>query len=263
MDRILSWMRFITPAFGRGSALLQTSIDLVLPSVCNLCLQDLEEKNRPVGLCERCSMSLVTSGDLFCPGCGNRRNTAFIKEQVCSHCKNARYAFSRVFTLGPYEKTLRHAVLQTKYPDGIPLAAALGRCLAEVQGREIRTFQPDLILPIPMHWSRRWKRGTNGPDRVADGMRKTLLIPSSRHLLRRSRRSRKQADLSQSQRKDNLKGAFRIGPKRLVSGRRILLVDDVLTTGATCNEAARTLRTGGATDVAVAVLARASIEWER
>jgi len=184
-------------------------------------------------------------------------------DAACRECAQAHYAFSQVFALGPYEGIWRNAVLHTKYPDGYPLAVALGRYLAETNESEIRLFHPDLILPIPLHWSRRLKRGTNGPDALAKSMSKYFKIPWANRLLIRIRRTLPQTNLSQAQRRKNLQGAFRVSLRKGITGKRILLVDDVLTTGATGNEAAKMLQAGGATKVALAVVARAGMETAR
>ena len=251
------WIRFSSPDSISRLDLLQNSIDLILPPVCNLCRRDLADKKPSWELCDSCCDSLVDPSAFCCLRCGSPLNALALDNRTCSQCENIRYAFSQVFTLGPHEKTLRKAVLQTKYPDGHPLASSLSRYLAEVHDKKIRAFAPDLILPIPMHWKRRLKRGANGPDAMAAGMCTHLGVAPSRRLLIRSRFTAKQVNLRQFQRKENLRGAFGIRSKGLIAGKRVLVIDDVLTTGATCSEAARVLRQAGAQDVAVAVLSRA------
>ena len=258
------WLHFAAPLYDQGRAFLSTSIDLVLPPICNLCRCELEEEKRWLGLCNACCELVMTSGDIYCPRCGNQRGghqqrATTTSSTVCLKCEKTHFSFSQVFTLGPYQKTLRNAVLQTKYPYGHPLAVALGRLLSHAKEKEIGLFQPDFIIAIPMHWLRRLKRGVNGPDAVADSMAKHLHIPKAMRAITRFRCTVQQTNLSQTQRLKNLKNAFLL-LKKNVRGKRILLVDDVMTTGATCNEAARILRSHGAIDVAVAVLSRAKIE---
>ena len=258
------WLRFATPLYDQGRAFLSTSIDLVLPPICNLCRCELDDEKRWLGLCNACCELVMTSGDFYCPRCGNQRGghqrgATTTSSTVCLKCKKTHFIFSQVFTLGPYQKTLRNAVLQTKYPYGHPLAVALGRLLAHAKEKEIGLFQPDFIIAIPMHWLRRLKRGVNGPDAVADSIAKYLRVPKAMRAITRFRCTVQQTNLSQTQRLENLKSAFLL-LKKNVRGKRILLVDDVMTTGATCNEAARILRSHGAIDVAVAVLSRAGIE---
>jgi ComF family protein len=112
-------------------------------------------------------------------------------------------------------------------------------------------------VPIPMHWTRRIGRGINNPDVLAQCLAKSLGIPLRRDILVRRVNTTPQAALPPSKRFENLHGAFRVRRPQAADGARVLLVDDVLTTGATCSEAAKMLKRAGAAAVFVAVVARA------
>jgi ComF family protein len=159
--------------------------------------------------------------------------------------------------LGRYEQTLRDAVLRCKHPGEEPLMVALSRLLFTERGLELAALRPTCVIPIPMHWSRRLLRGVNSPEVVARVLAKKLSVPLRPRLLRRTRPTEKQANLTAWQRKRNVRRAFRSRIAKMPAGARVLLVDDIMTTGATANEAARTLRRAGAEFIAVAVLARA------
>jgi len=139
---------------------------------------------------------------------------------------------------------------------------ALGRLLAHVRKKEIDLFQPDLIIATPMHWLRRLTRGVNGPDAVANSVAKYLGLPKANRAIIRFRPTAQQVNLSQTQRLKNITSAFRLRKKN-IAGKRILLIDDVMTTGATCNEVAKVLRFHGASDVAVGVVARQGLNVHR
>ncbi len=166
--------------------------------------------------------------------------------------------FDTVFPLGRYDGPLRDVVLRTKRTSGEVLSLAVGRLLAKRLGERITEFDPQAIVPIPMHWARRLRRGMNSPELVAECLSRTLRIPVVRSLSRR-RYTSPQKDLLPRERFRNLRGAFavRVMHRRRVKGARLLLVDDILTTGATCSEAAGLLKQAGAAAVAVAVVARA------
>jgi ComF family protein len=143
-----------------------------------------------------------------------------------------------------------------KRPTHNGLSDAMGRLLVQRRSQELGEHPADMIVPIPMYWTRRLRRGTNSPDIVAERLGKSLKLPV-RRLLSRCRNTPPQAMLPPSRRFDNMRGAFRVRGAEKLAGARVWLVDDILTTGATCSEAARTLKQAGAAWVGVAVVARA------
>lgn len=172
-------------------------------------------------------------------------------------CKHERFAFSTAARLGVYDAALRAAVLGIKRYRNPGLAMALGDLLAVTHGGELASRRPDVVVAIPMHWTRRLWRGVNSAETVAARLAAHLDVPLASHLLVRQRRTAPQASLAPSRRKLNVRGAFRAAKNRDLPRARVLLVDDIMTTGATLNEAAKTLLKAGADSVHVAVLARA------
>jgi ComF family protein len=172
-------------------------------------------------------------------------------------CHGTPLRFDAVVALGAYRDDLRQAVLRMKQPEGDPLSGAVARLLWLRRGEELTRFAADLIVPIPMHWARRLRRGTNSPERMAAVLGRHLKRPVTSGLLRWRRKTKLQSELPPKERFRNVRDAFRIARGRGVEGARILLIDDVLTTGATCSEAARTLKRAGASMVGAAVVARA------
>ncbi len=145
-----------------------------------------------------------------------------------------------------------------KAPGTELIAEAMGAFFCQTRGEQIRALCPNLVVPVPMHWRRRWVRKTNGPDILAAHMAKFLQVPCQARLLRMNRNIKPQKGLKRRDRRKNLVGAFRVakGYDIRIRGARVLLVDDVLTTGATCDAAAKALKEAGAATVVVAVLAR-------
>ncbi|MEX2185995.1 MAG: phosphoribosyltransferase family protein [Pirellulales bacterium] len=176
----------------------------------------------------------------------------------CSHCGvKPKHAFAASVCQGAYEGELREVVLRTKLPAEFPLTAALAELLFESVGETIAPWRVDRVVAMPMHWMRRFLRGGNGPELIAQRLAGRLGVVASSRLLVRRRNTPPQASLPPSARQANVRGAFRVRRPGSVQGSRILLVDDVMTTGATCREAASTLIAAGAAAVFVAVLARA------
>ena len=265
------WLNYARPlyhkGYQKGRAAVHTALDLVIPPTCNYCRCDLNDESRWLGLCHNCCFLLTRSTELYCDRCGTKSATQIAEHtlrriRTCDACKHFKFIFSEIFALGPYQNHLRDAVLQTKYPQGYSLALALGRMLACAQKKELDAFHADLIIATPMHWLRRFQRGAHGPDAIAQGMAKYLGLPRANRLIIRSQYTEKQVALSQTQRTKNLAGAFRLLKKNVVN-KRILLIDDVMTTGATCNEIARVFRSHGAKDVAVAVVARQGLKDQK
>jgi ComF family protein len=134
---------------------------------------------------------------------------------------------------------------------------ALAHLLVDQRGERLASLTIDVVVPIPMHWTRRLWRGVNNPDFLARTVSQRLRLPCAPHLLRMRRRTQPQTGLTANGRLVNVRGAFRAPPHPDLAGSRVLLIDDVMTTGATAAEAARTLRRAGVAEVAIAVLARA------
>jgi ComF family protein len=145
-----------------------------------------------------------------------------------------------------------------KHPAGKALTAAVTQLFLQRRGDELARLKPDLILPVPMHWRRRMLQGINSPDLVAELLGEKLGVAMSPRLLFRRRNTDPQATLPPKRRLANVRNAFGARTEYDFRGLHVLLVDDILTTGATCGEVARVLRTAGVARVSAAVLARAT-----
>jgi ComF family protein len=241
-------------AFTHLRSLERGIVDLLLPPRCLLCDGALAA-GRSVLLCGSCRKTLSTS-PARCPRCGTAVQHQEHSEQGCRRCQRARFRFRGVVALGSYRGALREAVLRMKHIQGEALAMAMGRLLCQLHGAELAAAKPTMIAPIPMHWTRRLARGTNSAELLADALGRSLGVPVRRRLLRRTRRTRPQGSLSASRRRENVRQALAVRQASACRGACVLLVDDVLTTGSTANEAARALLKNGASRVIVAVLAR-------
>jgi len=179
----------------------------------------------------------------------------------CSDCRGRKLFFSAARTIGPYRDTLRQAVLKAKHEMHEALATALGMRLAEAVQRAPLAVPPNLVVPVPMHWLKRWWRKTNPAETIALSLAKQLGLPVACQALVCRRILRRQATLTPAQRRENVRGAFRAGRWSSLTGKYVLLVDDVMTTGATAHEASRALLDAGASAVYVATLARSSADF--
>jgi ComF family protein len=178
----------------------------------------------------------------------------------CSNCHDGQFRFSSVTAAAIYRDEARQAVLRMKFSGSHNLAIAVSQLFLLEKKSQLAQFAPTVVAPIPMHWTRRLWRGTNSAETIAEHLADGLNVPFASDLLVRTRKTQRQALLPPGRRLENVRDAFRARKGYDLTDLRVLLVDDVLTTGATCNEAARVLLAARAKAVAVAVIARA-LSW--
>jgi len=170
----------------------------------------------------------------------------------CGLCRLGLQGFDAVYSYGSYEGTLRELVHLFKYGGVRPLAGTFGKFLAQALPREAAF---DVIVPMPLHWFKQWQRGFNQSDLLAREIGKKWNVPV-RTVIRRKKATLPQAGLTNAKRRANVSGAFKTARGRPLAGMRVLLVDDVVTTGATASACARVLKRAGAAHVSLLALAR-------
>lgn len=195
------------------------------------------------------------AAEYFCVQCRSAFRTPFpLDEQGrCGLCRRGARGFDAAYSFGFYEDELRELIHLFKYNRIQTLAKPLGRLLAQALPRE-GSF--DVIVPMPLHWRKRWQRGFNQAELLAreiSGRTQIPVVPA----MRRVRFTSTQAGLTSARRRQNVSGAFRAVRKAGLAGRRVLLVDDVMTTGATAAACARALKLAGARQVTLLTVARA------
>jgi len=170
----------------------------------------------------------------------------------CALCRLGLNGFDGAYTFGAYEGALRRLIHLFKY-DGIrTLAGPLAEFMLAALPRQERF---DAIVPMPLHWRRRWQRGFNQAKLLAEAVSRRTGIPVL-EAARRRRATPPQAGLSHAERRRNVAGAFTVRPRVRLEGRRLLLIDDVFTTGATAGACAAALKRAGAERVCLLALAR-------
>jgi ComF family protein len=210
-------------------------------------------------LSDRARRALTADADdLQCWRCGARVGPYMqTRPEGCDVCRGERFAFERAIRLGLYRGDLASACLLLKRSTGHRLAAALADLLYERRKLELEDARPTIVAPVPLdRWSE-WLRGYNQAESIAERLAERLGLKLRTRLLAKRLGTRRQHFLSPTDRKTNVRGAFRPSRFRRIKGERVLLVDDVMTTGATCHHAARALLSAGAEAVIVAVVARA------
>jgi ComF family protein len=229
--------------------------DLLYPPRCLLCRQPPRLSRDH--FCEDCAASLFNDPHSVCPRCAATVGAYAVHDGRCGVCRHEALGFDSALRLGVYEKALERAVLRIKHASQEGLAELLGERWAELHRGRFLGLGVDAVVPVPLYWWRRIKRGYNQSAALAYGLASRLGLPCRRWWLRRCRNTSSQKELSRTQRRENLHEAFRPARGVRLTGKHILLVDDVMTTGATLSEAARALKQVGAQRITAAVLARA------
>lgn len=230
-------------------------LDLFLPEVCGAC-----GAADPTGggLCEPCGRMLLSMVALpYCPRCGTTAGPNIpIREDGCAGCPSTLPRFSAVVRLGPYANPLRSVIHELKYRRHQDMLRRLGELLGEavIARTEVETL--DVVIPVPMHWRRRLAKGFDHARVLGRELARYLDLPLGDELIR-IRHTPPQVHYSRTQRIENVRGAFGLRSAATIKGAHVLLVDDVTTTGATANEATRTLLSGGAAKVTLGVVAKA------
>ena len=238
-------------------SVLHTVLEIAIPFRCPLCNRsDVAPGNRNIAFCSDCTTELCPPPVNRCRCCAAEVGPYSFTAVGCVQCRGRALRFTSVHWLGMYIDPLRRALLSAKWSFSAVPIRSLARLFAQTRLSQLQALQVDLVLPIPQHWQQRLVRHFNPAWIIAEELARALSIPCNPHVLRKSRRSRPQKRVSLARRAENQQNSFAISNSEDIAGRRVLLVDDVLTTGATCSEAARMLLRAGATDCHVAVLAR-------
>jgi len=238
----------------------------LFPADCRLCGAPLIRISR-LPVCQDCLAAVHPIGGGTCAVCGERIFSPYALssnagEPRCGQCRRLEPPFIRAAAYGSYDGGLRGLIHLLKYEQVRPAANVLGRMLAEAIEELAPAFgdAPVMLLPVPLHRKKRRQRGFNQSEMIARAALKLKpaqdrLILNADMLLRR-RATQSQIGLTRHQRRENIRGAFVVAKPGEVSGREILLVDDVFTTGTTVSECARILRRSGASKVWVVTVAR-------
>jgi ComF family protein len=239
-------------AHGAWHLTARLALDIALPTLCVSCRDPVDGE----GVCAACWAKLSFIAPPYCP----RLGIPFIydpgPELLSMEAIANPPAYARARAAVRYDDVARTLVHALKYQDRTDLAPAMGRWMARA-GRELLA-EAEVLVPVPLHWRRGWSRRYNQSGALARVIERQSGVKLASEALRRVRPTQQQIGLSRSQRASNVQGAFKVAPDRAadIAGRRVVLIDDVLTTGATTDACARALLRAKAASVDVLVFAR-------
>jgi ComF family protein len=228
------------------------ALDLVFPPLCPVC-DGLLGAGRRDPLCGACWEGLERVEHPWCRCCGAPLGI----EGLCGACRTRRPRFAYARAALRYGDLAREAIHAFKFGGRRGLAQPLGDLLAGLGLSALPGAAPDVIVPVPLHPRRARERGYNQALLLARRLERAWGVPAAADALQRIAPTRPQTDLDAPERRRNVRNAFAVRRPELIASRHVVLVDDVLTTGATAGECARSLYRAGATTVGVVTVARA------
>lgn len=236
--------------------LLQAFAEILYPRYCLICHAKTPMRVSKENICQRCLDSIIPMNPPFCQKCGRTIEKPASGRNRCGECGKMHFFFERAWTGYPYEGTLKEVIHHFKYNQKPYLGSFLSSLLIRfVSDYHIPLAHFDYLIPIPLAQAKLKEREFNQARVLADSLNPCFGLPVVDNALYRKRNTASQAGLDRNSRWKNIQGAFGVKNQEAVKDKRILLIDDVLTTGATASEAARALKDAGAQAIFVVTIA--------
>jgi competence protein ComFC len=233
-------------------------LDILYPRHCFACDNSLHEEINTY-ICVSCQEKIKNIWVRRCVKCGFELGPGITaSNNGCPECENTNLKLEKSFFVSDYKAPIKNLIHQFKYKKHMCLATPLGHLLIKLLSKEI-ICEIDVIVPVPLHWKKKQKRGFNQSKLMAKKICKKLSLPISVNNLHRVKNTLSQTQLSRQQRQKNVYGAFKVKNPEKFTKKNILLVDDVLTTGTTASECAKSLKNAGANKVFLIALARSRL----
>lgn len=245
-----------SPVPNPWSQFLAAFTDILFPPLCHACKAFIPDAGE-IHLCESCQAASPPVVSPHCTICGLPFLTEGGSDHLCGGCIADPPPFAAARAAVLFDGPVRELIHAFKYGKKVQHCRPLGLLTARQLGGFASTVPADLIIPVPLHVKRLRERGFNQALLLSESLSKKWHIPLSRNNLRRIRWTEPQIHLSAAERTENVRGAFAVQAGAGVQNRRVILVDDVYTTGSTVTECARTLVQSGARTVYVMTVARA------
>jgi len=233
----------------------EMALGFVYPNVCQICSEE-RATSREGFVCSRCWQQVRFIRPPFCRRCGLPFSGEITESFECSNCRDMELEFTSARSAVTAGGVVLEVIHRYKYQRALWFEPFLADLLIREALPVLRQQQWDWIVPVPLHPAKKRQREFNQAERLAVHLSEATKIPINTGLLKRVTATQTQTKLTRDQRAENMRNAFTIDPPQRLSGNRILLFDDVFTTGATTNACAKVLRAAGAREVGVWTVAR-------
>ncbi len=241
---------------GKFSRLLKGLRDIIYPKLCLICKQKLTVSSIGGFVCLECWAKIKKNNPPFCRRCGRQLRGSGLARNICPDCVRNSPHFDRAFSPCSYEGVIRELIQEFKYKKKDYLGQSLSRLLVEfIKEYALPMEIIEWVIPVPLHKTRMREREFNQAGVLAGHVAEEFKIKMLEDNLIRHRYTKTQTELETSDRLLNIRDSFLVKREKEIQGKNILLVDDVLTTGATSSEAASVLKRAGARIVFVLTLA--------
>ena len=231
--------------------LIERAASLVFPAECEACREPCSQ--RQAGVCARCASKIRMLEAPHCVSCGRTLKNGGPR---CAHCRDAAFHFDRAYACTLYEGGTKELLHAFKFRNRKMLKSFFVKTMHGFFEKHLRNERFDLAVSVPMDAERERERGFNQSRLLSAGLAGRLGIGEASNRLRCIRKNAPQSLLAKAGRRSNVKGSFAVKPGGCFLAKRVLLVDDILTTGHTASECARTLKAAGAAAVTVLTFAR-------
>lgn len=224
---------------------------ILYPRRCPVCMEIVTPRGALVHA--PCKKKLCYVREPACKRCG--RQIISMEKEYCSECRKRDFHYTRNYAVWQYEENMRHSLSEFKYHSRKEFADFYAAEAVRLYGGKIRREQPDVLVPVPVHRTRRAQRGFNQAELLAVKIGRAMGIAVDTHYLLRTKQTERLKDLNHRERVKMLKDAFEVDPTRKVDYHGIMLVDDIYTTGSTLDACAKVLQRAGAKTVTALCMA--------
>ena len=229
--------------WSQAKKIIHKGIEIIYPSTCPICTEVLDKRlNEKIYVCEKCKNKLSYIESPRCLKCGKPVDDT--ETEFCYDCSRVRHLYSQGVGVWAYTNEIKNSIYQFKYHNKREYGEFYGIELKNQYEAIIKSWNADVLIPVPLHKSKLRKRGYNQAEIIANSIGKLLDIPVDSQLLNRNKKTLAQKELNDKERLKNLENAFNIGEK-VVKYNKVILVDDIYTTGTTIDSCSKILIDAG------------------